>query len=259
MSTMSARDKVIAWALALCAMVAMGAALSAPADAETYGNGYKLARFKVEVKGWQTTVLQHTHAAENECDVSNFSSGSEKVNFRTTKPIVITASYFPGLDNPEFLSGKRLAIPTKAVVKRSYTPRITMPAVPCEENGGGVEQTYQPDCGTKTVNPYWVKLEYAEKLARDTLLLTTYSSDGDPFERCPGAASHSFPFLTVYDTKAKLIGAELSQKELFDPNFRKWISIARGTVKETYTDSWSKTTIRWEVSFTRLKDKVPGA
>jgi hypothetical protein len=257
MSTMNAKDKAIAWALTLCAAMAMGAALSAPADAETSSNGYKMARFKVEVKGWQTTVLQHTHAAENNCDISDSSSGSEKVNFRTTKPIVITASYFPGLENPEFFSGKQLAIPTKAVVKRSYTPRITMPAVPCEDNGGGVEQTYQPDCGTKTVSPYWVKLEYAEKLARDKLLLTTYSDDGDPFERCPGAASHSFPFLTVYDSKAKLIGAELSQKELFDPEFRKWTSIVRGSVKETYTDSWSKTTIHWEVSFTRLKDKAP--
>lgn len=256
MSTMSARDKVIAWALALCAVVAMGAALSAPAGAETYGNGYKLSRFKVEVKGWQTMVMQYTDQAENECDIENYSSGSEKVTFRTKKPIVISASYFPGSRNPEFFAGKRLAIPTKATVKRSYTPRISQAKV-CEDNGGGVENVLQPDCGTKTVDPFTVKLEYPESKDRDKLLLTTYDDKGDPFERCPGAGPDSFPYLTVENDNGTWIGAELSQKELFDPKFQKWISIAQGSEKYTYGDFWSKTKIHWEVSFTRLKDKVP--
>lgn len=258
MSAMSSRDKMIAWALALCAVVALGAALSAPADGETYTNGYKLARFKVELKGWQKTVHQHTKQAENECDVSDFSSGSETVFFRTTKPIVIMASYFPGQRNPEFFAGKRLAIPTKATVKRSYTPRVTQPAVPCEDNGGGVETVQQPDCGTKTVQPFAVKLEYPTSKDQDKLLLTTDHDKGDPYERCPGAAAASFPYLIVEDDKGKWIGAQLSQKELFDPDFRKWISIAKGWERFDYSDYWTRTSIHWEVSFTRLKNKIPG-
>lgn len=256
MHTMNARDKMIAWALALCAAVAMGAALSAPAEGETYGNGYKMARFKVEVKGWQTMVMQYTRQAADACDISNHSSGSERIDFWTTKPFVITASYFPGQRNPEFFAGKRLAIPTKAVVKRSYTPRISGGG--CEDNGGGVENVLPPDCGKKTVQPFTVKLEYPESKDRDKLLLTTYHDKGDPFERCPGAGPDSFPYLTVEDDNGKWIGAELSQKELFDPKFQKWISIAQGSEKYTYGDYWSKTKIHWEVSFTRLKNKVPG-
>ena len=257
MSTMSARDKVIAWALALGAVVALGAALSAPADGETYTNGYKLARFKVELKGWQKNVHQHTKQAADECDYSDFSSGSETVFFRTTKPIVIMAAYFPGQRNPEFFAGKKLAIPTKATVKRSYTPRISQGKV-CEDNGGGVETVTQPDCGTKTVEPFTVKLEYAERRERDKMLLTTYDDKGDPFERCPGADAGGFPFLVVEDDKGKWIGAKLSQKELFDPNFRKWISIASGWERFDYETYWTRTSIHWEVSFTRLKNKIPG-
>ena len=259
MSAMNMRDKTIAWMLALAAIVAMGAALSAPADAQTYDNGFKLARFKVEVKGWQTNVQQSHHLAENECDVDDFSSGSERIVFRSIKPMVIQAYYFKGQDNPEFFSGNRLAIPTKATVKRSYTPRIGSSPDHCavsEGDGSGAAQA--PDCGTKTVSPYPVKLEYASTPGdRNKMLLTDYSSQGDPFERCPGGGPGSFPLLITENTKGKAIGAELSQKELFDPQFRKWISIARGTQKVRSGDWWAESKIKWEVSFTRLKNKTP--
>ncbi|MGE0067069.1 MAG: hypothetical protein AB7T48_06910, partial [Solirubrobacterales bacterium] len=135
---MTRTDKLIAAGLALCALAAAMIALAAPADAATYTNGFKLSKFKVEVKGWQKMVQQNTHAAENECDVDNYSSGSEKVTFATTKPIYVTAAYMKGQQNPEFFSGRQLAIPTRAVVKRSYTPRISFagPTDGCEANGG---------------------------------------------------------------------------------------------------------------------------
>lgn len=258
MSTMNAKDKAIAWALALLAAVATAAALATPAGAQTYGNGFKLARFKVEVKGWQTMVQQSHHLSEHECDGDDFSSGSERVVFRSIKPIVIQAYYMPGQDNPEFFSGKRLAIPTKASVKRSYTSRIGSVPEHCAVSSGDGGPAPVPDCGTKTVSPYPVKLEYASTPGvRNKLLLTDYSSDGDPFERCPGGGPGTFPFLITENTKGKAIGAELSQKELFDPQFRKWISIARGTQKVRSGDWWAKSQIEWEVSFTRLKNKVP--
>jgi hypothetical protein len=256
---MRTKDKAIALALALCAIVAMATALAAPAGAETYGNGFQLSKFKLEIKGVQTMVQQHTHAAENECDISDSSSGSEKVTFRTTKPIYVTASHMKGETNPEFFSTRQLAIPTKAVVKRSYTSRISQPAIPCEDNGGGVETQFQPDCGTKVVQPFKVQLQYSER-KKNGLLLTSYDEE-DPFERCSGGGSYmTFPNLLVERTgSGKFIYAEVSQDELFDPKFQKWISIADGTRKEQDADSWVKTHIHWEVSFTRLKTKVPGA
>ncbi len=251
------RDALIALGLALCAAVAAALALAAPAGAATYGNGYKLSKFKVEVKGWQKMVQQRHHLAEDECDISDFTGGSEKFSFATQRPIYLVASHLKGQQNPEFFSTKQIAIPTKAKVTRSYTPRITVPAVPCEDNGGGVETTYKPDCGTKTVMPFEVRLQYADR-RKGALLLSSYHSVEDPFERCPGSAYMSFPNLLVEKARQKFIYADLSQDELFDPNFRKWISIAEGTRKERSGDHWVTTTVHWEVSFTRLKERVAG-
>lgn len=254
---MELKDKAIAAALALCAVVAAATAMASPASAAA-GNGFKVARFKVEVKGWQTMVQQHTHAALDACDYEDFSSGSEKTTF-TSKPIVVTAYYMPGDRNPEFFTGKRLSIPTVAKVKRSYTRRAkdSFPEE-CGNNGGGVVNLPPPDCGTKTVKPFGVKLGYGvgpRRKDEDTLILNAEYVD-DPFEHCQGGSS-GFPRLIVFNNKNDYIGAELSQKELFDPQFQKWISIANGSFKEQTPDYWCKVTLHWDVSFTRLKDKTP--
>ena len=252
-------DKLVALGLALCVAVAAALALSAPARADSYGNGFKLSKFKVEVKGWQKMVQQNSHLAEDECDGDDFSSGSETLSFRTTKPIVINAYYSPGQDNPEFFAGRQLGIPTKATVTRSYTPRrtTTFPEG-CGANGGGVDEVTQADCGTKRVSPFQVNLQYARS-KKNGLLLSSESSIEDPFMNCPGAGIQNFPWLIVEDSKGRYITADLSQKELFDPKFQKWISIAQGTYKSRSSRGWAKTTVRWEVSFTRLKNKLPGA
>jgi hypothetical protein len=252
---MRASDKTVALVLAICATVAMGAALAAPAGAATYGNGFQLSKFKVEIKGTQAMVQQRTHVAADECDISDSSSGSEKVSFRTTKPIYITASHMKGEANPEIF-GRQLAIPTKAIVKRSYTTRISPPAIPCGDNGGGVDTVYQPDCGTRVVQPFEVRLQYARE-KKNALLLSAYGGE-DPFERCSGGGSSmSFPGLLLEKSGARgqYIYADLSQDELFDPEFQKWISIAEGSRKEQDADHWVKTDIHWEVSFTRLREK----
>lgn len=241
---------------AVAALIAALALTAPAARAESPVKGFKTATFKVEVKGWQKMVQQHTRAAVDECDYSDFSSGSEEVVFATTKPVYLTATYAPGFENPEFFSKTgQLEIPTKAKVKRSYTPRVHSPAVPCEDNGGGVETTYQPDCGTKTVQPYGVRLQYT-RYRKDGLLLSG-NGDDDPFERCPGAGTMGFPWLLTDTVRpGNYIYADLSQAELFDPEFRKWISIADGSRRSDETNYWTKTQIHWEVSFTRLREKV---
>jgi hypothetical protein len=251
---MKTSDKAVALVLALFASVAMAAAAAAPAGAAS-GNGFQLAEFKVEIKGEQTMVQQRTKEAADQCDFSDHSSGSEKVVFATTKPIYITAMHMKGDFNPEFFTGKQLAIPTKAKVKRSFTPRIGRSTVACEDNGGG-GVVYQPDCGTRVVQPFEVRLQYARE-KKSALLLSSYGSD-DPFEHCTGGGySLSFPQLLLERSgpRGNYIYADLSQDELFDPEFEKWISIADGTRKEGSGDSWVKTHIHWEVSFTRLKEK----
>lgn len=245
-------------ALALAALFAALATLVAVTGdtASAAGNnGYRTAKFRVEIKGWQKMVQQHTHLAEDECDVENFSSGSETLRFHTVKPIVVTAYYFRGLDNPDFFAGRRLGLPTKAVFKRSYTPRVSGPTGDdCGDNGGGVEPT-PPDCGRRVREPWKLDLAFLDD-RKGRLGLSYYGSSTDPFNNCSGAGfPASFPYLATekgLNGNKGPIAAQLSQRDLFNPEFRKWISIARGTYHQRTEDWWAKTTVRWEVSFTRL-------
>jgi hypothetical protein len=254
---MSVRDKAIATALALCAIAA--AALPAPAGAATSGNGYQSARFKIEIKGVQSTIHNRTHEPESSCDISDFSTSRERLSFRSTKPVVVFASYMRGDTNPQFFrTGRQLGIPTVATVKRSFSPAITQPGGLCEDNGGpdDGEHPTPPDCGTKTVKPWVVKLQYS--LQKKNGLLLSAGDGKDPYENCPGS-NPMFPILQVEGSghKGKYITADLSPDELFDPQFQKWISVAEGSAKNSSEDWSTKTTVRWEVSFTRLKDETP--
>jgi hypothetical protein len=252
---MKKTDKVIALGLALGAIALAIAALGAgPAAAAEYSNGFKMAKFKVEVKGTQDAVLQNSREPAGPCDVSDFSTGREHLAFHTVKPIVITAIESPGGGfNPEFISGRRLSIPTVATVERAYTPHISAPQDPeCEDNGGGAEET-RPDCGRRHVT-FPVNLQYGRE-NQNGLLLSSGLTDETVFKLCPETAgTGSFPWLLVEDTDRRYIYADLPQKDLFDPNYRQWISIAGGSRKVTSDSEWHKTTIHWDVSFTRLKE-----
>ncbi len=251
---MSKTDKLIALAIAAGAALMVALALAGSARAANYGNGFQLAKFKVEIKGWQNTVQHRSHEAENECDVSDHSFGRERVTFQTTKPIYVTATHMKGEFNPQLFGGPQLGIPARAKVQRSYTPAISSPAVPCEENGGGAEAT-KPDCGTKIIKPWRLNLQFGRE-KKDGLLLSG-NGDQDPYLNCPSSGTASFPWLLVEGSgyKGKYIYAELSQDELFDPQFQKWISIANGSATNSGADWWSKTDVHWEVSFTRLGGK----
>lgn len=248
-------DKAIATALALCAAVAIAAAAAGAANAATSGNGFQVAKFKIEIKGTQNAVWHRTHEAASECDVSDHSFGRERVTFHTTRPIYVTAMHMPGEFNPQLFGGRQLGIPVRAKVERSYTPVIASPpADRCGEFGGadpGGEET-KPDCGTRMVNPWQLNLQYARD--KKSALLLSGSGEGDPYQDCPGNSVAGFPWLLVEGSghKGKYVYADLSQDELFDPRFQKWISMANGSAKDSGGDWWSKTEVHWEVSFTRL-------
>lgn len=250
--TMKRSDKIVVTALALCLAVAIFAALAGRADAATPGNGFQAAKFKIEIEGTQNSVWHRAVEAPDECSTSDHSFGREKTTFHTTKPIYITATHMPGEFNPQMFSTTALGIPATAKVQRSFTPVITGPAKVCEENGGGAEVT-PPDCGTKTVSKWKVNLEYARE-KKDALLLSGVS-EGDPYTNCPGNGIDGFPWLVVEGSghQGKYIYAEVTQDELFDPKFQKWIAIGHGSAKDSGSGWWSKTEITYSISFTRLK------
>lgn len=260
---MKKTDKSIALGLALGAIAMILGALGAgPAAAvpTRSANGYKMATFLVEVEGTQDAELHLSREAEGPCGTSDHSIGREHLSFHTAHPVEITAFDTPGGGfNPEFFAGKQLYIPTVATLTRSFTPLIQSVRTPecTEDNGGadpGVEPT-KPDCGTRRVD-FPVQLQYSRK-KHDGLLLSSAETDENVFQECPQTASiESFPWLLVEKgaTPGNYITAELSQKDLFDPDFRKWISLANGSKKRTHPGEWHKTSIHWSVSFTRLKE-----
>lgn len=249
---MSLPDRSIAAATA-AAMSIVALFLGVGAGSAAAVKKVEFAHFKVEIKGVQQMYSQHTHEAEGPCDIDDFSSGSEKLVFKT-KPVVITSVHVPGVFNPSFVAASTPeGIPATATVTRNYTTRISGGTGPgCGENDGdGSGEGLKPDCGTKTVTPFRLDLDYSEDEKSKLTLLG--GLDEDPFHECPGVGGLSFPDLIVESTSGRLIAADVSQDQLFDPAFGKWIALAGGSRKITEKDWWAKSTIHWDVSFTRLK------
>jgi hypothetical protein len=215
----------------------------------------QMARFKVEVKGVQQMYLQHTHEAADPCDLDDYSSGSEKLEFKT-RPIVITALHTPGLFNPEFIAKSAPeGLKATATVKRRYTYRLGGgTGEGCGENdGNGMSEELAPDCGLETVNPFYLKLDYSQH--EKSLLTLAGGMNEDPYVECPGVGGMSFPELILENTNGSVVAADVSQDQLFDPEFGQWVALASGTKKVTEKDWWAKTTIHWDVRFTRLGSK----
>lgn len=250
--TMTRTDKLIAAALAFCAAIATVAAFASKASAETYGNGFQMAKFKIEIEGEQTTTWHKAVEAADECSTSDHSFGREKLNFELKEPIYITATHMPGEFNPQMFGGTQIEFPAVAKVERHYTPVISGPAKECEDNGGGAEVT-PPDCGTKNIKNWAVDLQYARE-KKNALLLSGSSSVEDPYVNCPGSSLATFPWLIVEKSgnKGKYIYAEVTQDELFDPKFQKWIAIGHGTAKDHGNGWFAKTDITYSISFKRL-------
>ena len=125
----------------------------------------------------------------------------------------------------------------------------------CEENGGGAEPTV-PDCGTRNPKGWHLDLEFSDKKKNG---FQVHGDDGarDPYVNCPGSV-FTYPFLLDEQgtrEHRKPLYADLSQDEIFDPKFQKWITIGNGSYKEADEIWWAKTDVHWAVSFTRLGEK----
>lgn len=241
--------------LVACAVGVAAFAAAAPGGAgakpDPYAS-YPEAKFKVEVKGVQTTYYQRTHASLATCDNDDYSSGDEKVVFETTKPYILQAVRIPGIKEPQILIGRSVTLAARAKVTRRYTQRISQTPDDCGGTGGA--QVTPPDCGTKVVPKWKLELKYADT-GRDRLELSDYLGH-DPFRNCSSPADMGFPFLVTAPTpsrKGKPATAELPASDLFDPKYRKWISIADSKfTQEDPGEYRAQTKVHWEVSFTRL-------
>jgi hypothetical protein len=209
---------------------------------------FQQAKFKAEVKGVQTYANEYHHVSTDRCDPQIDSSNYEVVRFKSTKPVLLTATKVSGLKDPLLTSGtKPLALPTRAKVTRSNSNSYTQVPEDCSGNGGGVGPGPAPDCGTKTVSPWLLSLDYWK---RDHLELQPENGpETDLFQNC---GRGEFPYLLEGLTFGKRQSAKLPAKELFDQKIGKLITIGTGNRYLPMPEGFDETTIRWELSLTRV-------
>jgi len=246
---MSIRTEItLATVLAMALLVAAFCASAQAAD------DYEQAKFKAEVKGKQTFVSEWHHASTDRCDTGYDSLTKETIKFKSTKPVVITAMATPGAEDPYLMAGNGggLRLPAKATITRSHSYSSTPVPEDCGSNGGGVEPGPGPDCGTKTVRPFDLAIDYYKR-GHIEIQSEDQDPDADPFERC---GSGRFPFLLHGTTFGKRQDAELPEEDLFDEKIGKLITIGRGSEFIAGPEnSFDETNIEWDLSLTRIKDK----
>lgn len=224
-------------------------ALAGEASAMTF----KQATFKATIKGVQTYEYSYDHASTDRCDPSINTHDTEKVVFKSTKPVKLTASQ-AGRSEPFFISGtKALRFPTKGTIDRKNSNSVSSVPEDCSGNGGGVGPGPPPDCGRRVVKPWWMTVDYYR---RDHIELQPEDNAGRaPFENCGGGA---FPYLLSGESFGRRSSAELPAKELFDPKIGKLITIGAGDEFIPMPEGHTETKIRWELSLTRVGEKAAG-
>jgi hypothetical protein len=210
----------------------------------------EIAEFKVTMKGVQKNTWEYKHTPQSACDVGLEGNGKETWSFWSSKPARIRAIrtrsgvFLVGRGGPArlFLQGR---------VRRDGTMSVTPGSVCSEGDGTGGPASEPPDCGTQDlasfVEPVFRKRSFL--VIDDHVDRENGAGHNDPFRNCP-ARGTSWPDMLSIDDRHREIGQTLPAEDLFGHG--KSIVIARGRYVSRASYGTSTTTIRWEVSFTRI-------
>lgn len=236
--------------MTIAALLAAGLLAAAFATSASAFNSTQ-QKFKAEIKGVQTFSSDYDHASSDVCDPTINSHTKETIRFASTKPLVVTFTRLPGVKHPIISAGRRgLRLPTKGKIKRSHSYSASQVPEDCGDNGGGVENPTPPDCGTRTVTPWYMSFDYVRK---DKVGLTPEDVAGsDLFENC---GSGKYPYLLGTTSFGKSQLADLPVKEVFDREIGKLITIGRGDEDLPTPEGGDTTNLRWELSLTRIGGK----
>ena len=235
--------------MTLAALIAAALLVAAFCASAQAADEYRSASFKAEVKGVQTYQSKYDHVASDRCDSTYGSDTKETIRFKSTKPVLLTATHIPKVKGLVLSSGtKPLRFPTKARVSRSHSYYASPVPEDCDANGGGVPPGPGPDCGTKVVKPWWMTVDYYKP--GHVELQPEDNAGSDLFERC---GSGQYPYLLSGESFGKRSSAELPEDEVFDQQIGKLITIGKGDEYLPTPDGFDETKIRWEVSLKRLK------
>ena len=228
---------------ALSLLAALPAAAQAAKPLETQ-------RFKVSIKGVQTTAWSYDVPGGGLCDPSGSGEGTEVLRFATTKPQTIDAIRY----SPTYVlfggsedAGELVA--RAKVTRHGMSVEGPLDPTCVDRRGGGEIGT--PDCGTKhTSLNLMLSYESFGKPRGITLRNHTIPTP-DPFLRC-STGGVAFPTLLDRTTNGKSIASHWPVDEVMDRRVGKTIVIGRGRKVVEDATSRQETTIRWEVTLRRI-------
>jgi hypothetical protein len=242
---------------AVMGLAALSVLAAAPAASATGQLQTREAKFRVSVKGVQTTTWTANHQPQFRCDRPFTGSGKETVSFKSKRAVIVRAFQL-GNGTPMLLNRSRrdqASLPTKGWVRRNG--QTNSPPVDPNCAVGDGDGTYvppAPDCGRKNFGSLDLQLMY-DPLKRGRLTLSG-SGPRDPqlFKQCPVHGA-SWPDILSSDDRKRTAGEELPYKDLFDKKQGKTILIGRGTQRQSVYGITSTSKIQWELTLRRLRGK----
>lgn len=237
----------------LAIAAALLAALTISSTASGTEPKVKKALFKVTLEGVQRDKWKAFHQGTGGCDATVSQRGSEVLKFHS-KPVLIEATDLEGLSNPVLRKqGRNINLypfKLRGTVKRNSSITVTDSPAECGGTGGGGK--VPKDCGTKPVRGLKAGVDYAFGKPAGHIQVTSAASMNDVFRNC-GPGTQSFPHLLATKTDNSKILSELPREELFDKSLGKIIVIGRGKRVQDNGEGIDTASIRWEVTFKRVK------
>jgi hypothetical protein len=234
------------------ALIACGV-IAASAFATYLPGGTSNARFKVTVKGVQTTTWTTDHKSAFRCDPASKGSGTEKVKFASSKVAVIRA-FRVGHGPVLFVRGTgQPDLPTRGYVERHGTLTLAPSDPSCEVgDGGGGSGPAASDCGRKKISSLPLRLQYDPLNAKRITLSNGTIPKSPQFTTCPGGRV-GWTTILSRDDRHRTAGESLPARDVFDRHQGKMIVLGKGVVRSNSDGTVSTTKISWELTLTRLK------
>lgn len=232
--------------MTIAAALAAACTLTAAAPAAAAPPKVRKGTYKVELEGVQRTSWTTAFSSTEGCGLSISGAGGETVRFRA-KPALLQLTAIGS--TRVLLRGRRLASLDLVATIRRHGQVDASGEICSDGDGGGAPPA--SDCGTRrsrlTVDVSW-PVRRSDLIAIDPILAAPLG----PFTTCP-TGGISWPSLLDRRPDGRLVGAKLPVADLF--RHGKNIVIARDRVVQDTGGEQSTTSIRWTLSFTRVRGR----
>jgi hypothetical protein len=235
--------------LSVCAVAALAAA-AVPASAAAAAQ-IPTRTFDVSIKGEQTTTFSSSHSSFGQCDPASHATGSERITFhsygantivakRVRRDIVVFGTGKPGTDDID-VHGR--------IERKSKT--YTAPLDPrCLGTGGNTTPPPAPDCGVRHSN-FSIGIAWWPDARTGGIILSQSLFVPLPlFKNCP-VTGIAFPNVLTAATGGHQIVARIPARDLFNPDLREHIVLARGQFVSSGSDGGYTSRIRWAITLTQ--------